>query len=584
MAALNPSGMYCAYLRKSRKDAELEALGQGDTLYRPAPPANAGSRVSGESCRDAAALSPSVSVPDTLARHARALAELADRLGIVIAQTYREVVSGDTIAERPQMRALLSAVSAGAWDGVLCMDADRLGRGDSIDQGVIMQTFFYSRTLIITPDKIYDPADESDSEFFEIKLFFARREYNMIKKRMQRGRIASVMAGSYLGTRAPYGYERTQLPGTRKWTLRPVPEKAEIVRSMFRWYADEPTGTNTIARRLNAMGLTTDLGHRWTPGGVRGLLTNPVYIGKVQWNQRVGRVRIVDGQRVKSRPRSEDPILVDGLHEPIVDAALFQRVQDLFATHAKRPNNANKPITNPLAGLIVCDQCGYRMTAKNTPNRRGDFICCQTQGCPTCSTYIFVVENALLETLSTAVESIELSAASRHTGRAATTPGDTSGSLGLVDAEAPPSLSAAQLPAEDPQTDARAAARAKVMEQLRTLEGQSGRLYDLLEQGVYTVAVYRQRREDLDARLAEARAALAALDAAPRPDRRVLLLPQLRTVLDGYRAAETPAEKNALLRSVVDHVTYHKTQRLYRNNNLTDHLTLTLHLRLPDTD
>ena len=582
MAALNPSGMYCAYLRKSRKDAELEALGQGETL----------------------------------ARHARALAELADRLGIVIAQTYREVVSGDTIAERPQMRALLSAVSAGAWDGVLCMDADRLGRGDSIDQGVIMQTFFYSRTLIITPDKIYDPADESDSEFFEIKLFFARREYNMIKKRMQRGRIASVMAGSYLGTRAPYGYERAQLPGTRKWTLRPVPEKAEIVRSMFRWYADEPTGTNTIARRLNAMGLTTDLGHRWTPGGVRGLLTNPVYIGKVQWNQRVGRVRIVDGQRVKSRPRSEDPILVDGLHEPIVDAALFQRVQDLFATHAKRPNNANKPITNPLAGLIVCDQCGYRMTAKNTPNRRGDFICCQTQGCPTCSTYIFVVENALLETLSTAVEDIELSAASRPTGRAATTPGDTSGSLGLVDAEAPPSLSAAsrhtgraaatpgdtsgslglvgaeappslsaaQLPAEDPQTDARAAARAKVMEQLRTLEGQSGRLYDLLEQGVYTVAVYRQRREDLDARLAEARAALAALDAAPRPDRRVLLLPQLRTVLDGYRAADTPAEKNALLRSVVDHVTYHKTQRLYRNNNLTDHLSLTLHLRLPDTD
>ena len=34
MATLNPSGLYCAYLRKSRRDVELEALGQGETLAR----------------------------------------------------------------------------------------------------------------------------------------------------------------------------------------------------------------------------------------------------------------------------------------------------------------------------------------------------------------------------------------------------------------------------------------------------------------------------------------------------------------------------------------------------------------------
>ena len=34
MARLDKIGLYCAYLRKSRRDMELEALGQGETLAR----------------------------------------------------------------------------------------------------------------------------------------------------------------------------------------------------------------------------------------------------------------------------------------------------------------------------------------------------------------------------------------------------------------------------------------------------------------------------------------------------------------------------------------------------------------------
>ena len=141
------TGLFCAYLRKSRADLEAEARGQGETL----------------------------------ARHARLIDETARRLGIRVSEIYREVVSGDTIAERPEMRRLLGDVNAGKWDGVLVVDVDRLARGDSIDQGLILQSFVYSNTLIVTPDKIYDPRDDADQEFFEIKLFFSRREYSMIK-------------------------------------------------------------------------------------------------------------------------------------------------------------------------------------------------------------------------------------------------------------------------------------------------------------------------------------------------------------------------------------------------------------------
>lgn len=520
MPTLNPAGLYCAYLRKSRRDMELETLGQGETL----------------------------------ARHEKQLAALADRLGIAISHTYREIVSGDTISERPQIQRLLSDVGAGRWDGVLVMDVDRLGRGDSIDQGIIMQSLMYAGALVITPDKIYDPTSDADAEFFEIKLFFSRREYNMIKKRMQRGRLASAMDGCYMGSRPVYGYERVKLAGRKGWTLQIVPEKAEIVRAVFSWYADgidgREVGAAVIADRLNGMGLRTDLGNRFEPSYIRHMLQNPAYVGKVQWNQRVTQYRIENGRRVSARQKSASALLVDGLHEGIVDPALFDRVQRMFAAHEKRPKNKQLQQANPLAGLVVCAACGRHLQRKPSPNRAGDFLYCPTQRCPTCSTYIPVVEDVVLSELER--WSIEFDAPAE--------------------------------PVELPDADRAAAdaARAQLADQRATLQGQLSRLYDLLEQGLYSPELFRERQAELAARLEAINSDLAALDAAPRPDPRRQLVPQIKKVAAAYRAASDPAEKNALLRTVIDHITYEKTRRCYRNEPLSAHLTLHIFPRLPD--
>jgi hypothetical protein len=434
------------------------------------------------------------------------------------------------------------------------MDVDRLGRGDSIDQGVIMQTFLYSGTLIITPDKTYDPADESDSEFFEIKLFFSRREYNMIKKRMQRGRIAAALAGCYSSPRAPFGYERYKLPDRKGWSLRPVPEKAEIVRLVYQWYADgmdgKQVGTNSIASRLIDMGVKTDLGNNFTPDSIRSMLRNPTYTGKVQWNRRVTANRIENGRRVRSRPLSDQPILVDGLHPAIVDQALYDRVQAIFARHGKWPGNTGATPVNPLAGLVHCAECGHSMTSKGTPDRRGDFLFCATQRCPTCSSYLDVVEGIALNTLHGWVASFEAEAAAGK-----------------------------QPPPDQPL--ANAVVVKQLAAQLQTLETQSGRLFDLLETGVYDVATYRQRRADLDARLAKTREALAQARRPNRPDAMAAYIPKLKSVLTAYESTTDPGEKNALLKQVVRDITYHKTRRNYRNNALADNLTLDVFPLLP---
>lgn len=153
--------MYCMYLRKSRADLEAETRGEGETL----------------------------------AKHERILLALARKLKINVTKIYKEIVSGETIAARPVMQQLLSDVEKGMWKGVLVVEVERLARGDTMDQGLVAQTFKYSDTKIITPIKTYDPNDEFDEEYFEFGLFMSRREYKTINRRLQRGRALSAKEG-----------------------------------------------------------------------------------------------------------------------------------------------------------------------------------------------------------------------------------------------------------------------------------------------------------------------------------------------------------------------------------------------------
>lgn len=80
-------------------------------------------------------------------------------------------------------------MESGSKKDVFVMEVERLARGDTIDQGIVAQTFKYSNTKIITPMKIYDPNNEYDEEYFEFGLFMPRREYKTTNRRLQRGRI-----------------------------------------------------------------------------------------------------------------------------------------------------------------------------------------------------------------------------------------------------------------------------------------------------------------------------------------------------------------------------------------------------------
>lgn len=96
----------------------------------------------------------SLSVEEVLARHDQILTDYSERyLGGPIPQNqkYKEIGSGESIDERPEMLRLLKKIEDPSVKAVLVVDIQRLSRGDLEDAGRLIKLFRYSKTCIITP-------------------------------------------------------------------------------------------------------------------------------------------------------------------------------------------------------------------------------------------------------------------------------------------------------------------------------------------------------------------------------------------------------------------------------------------------
>lgn len=331
MAPINKK--YAMYLRKSRADLELEAMGEGETL----------------------------------ARHQHMLENLAAKHEIHPDQItiYKEVVSGDSIDERPEMQRLLADVYANTYDGVLVVEVERLARGNTKDQGEVADAFQASSTNIITPAKVYDPNNEFDQEYFEFGLFMSRREYKTIKRRLEAGKKASVMEGNYLLPQRVFGYDIVRR-SKKERTLVIREDEAKIVQMIFDWHTEEKRATGWMARQLTMMGIPTTKGRpEWNRGTVRDMLANPTYIGKVWWGKRrtIKEYNEELGKLVKVTKEDGIPDIYEGKHKGIISEEQYRKAQYVTQTMKNPSAKVGTELVNPLAGMMQCCDCGRNMIA-----------------------------------------------------------------------------------------------------------------------------------------------------------------------------------------------------------------------------
>jgi len=357
---------------------------------------------------------PLLSVEEVLAKHEAILDEWAEKyLGAKIPEEnkYREVVSGETIADRPEMQKVLKQIESPKIKAVLIVEVQRLSRGDLEDAGRLIKLLRYTNTLVITPPKTYDLRDEYDRDAFERELKRGNEFLEYQKKIMNRGTLLSVSQGNYLGSIPPYGYNKVWVTeGKRKCpTLAINPEQANVVRMIFHMYVNEDMGMQNIANRLDGMGIKPPKGEHWAVATIKDTLINIHYIGKVKWNWRKTVTIVEDSEIVKTRPKSKigEYLVYDGKHEAIISEELFNLAQEK-AGRNHRAKGTTK-VVNPLASLLYC-QCGKAMTYKTYKSRDGKprLVCRDQAYCGTGSCTYEELINIVVDVLKQCINDFEI--------------------------------------------------------------------------------------------------------------------------------------------------------------------------------
>ena len=244
--------------------------------------------------------------------------------------------------ERPGLKQLLQDVIAGKVDVIVVYKVDRLTRSLA-DFAKIVDILDEHHASFVSVTQSFNTTTSMGRLTLNVLLSFAQFEREVTGERIRDKIAASKKKGMWMGGPVPLGYE------LRDRKLMVNNKEAETVRHLFRRYT-ELQSVPQLVDELAAQGYRTKIrpykdgrkigGVAFRTGALSQLLKNPIYTGKV---------------------RHKDKIY-DGEHEAIIDQALFDEVQSIFAVN-RSDNALGKKSRNPslLAGLIT-DPDGRPMT------------------------------------------------------------------------------------------------------------------------------------------------------------------------------------------------------------------------------
>ena len=462
-------------------------------------------------------------IEEVLKKHEIILQEWALReLGHKIPEEciYREVCSGESIAEREQVQRLLARIEDPSIVGILCIEPQRLSRGDLEDCGRLISILRFTKTVVATPTMTYDLDNKMERKFFQDELLRGRDFLDYTKEILLRGRIAAVKRGCYIGRIPPYGYDKLKIG--KDCTLTPN-ENAEIVRMIFDMYVDGKTYYQ-IACFLNDSGIPGPTGGKWPKDTIRVILRNLHYDGKVYFNKIKVTTIIENGKRTtkKLAQPKEEVIVAEGKHPAIVPHDTFQKAQELIARNPSVRSELN--LSNPFANIMVCAGCGHAMRLHPYAKAESRYDC---KGRPPCfrSAKASEIENAII----TALERVEL-----------------------------PKLEAKLQSGEGKSIEIQKRLLEKLENQMQELRDQEETQFELLETKRYTPEVFerrnaalRKKMEETQKRIYEARATMPKeVDYA---EKIVMLKDTIATLRDPKISAN---EKNRFLKAIVEKIEY----------------------------
>ncbi len=316
------------------------------------------------------------------------LTDYAMQRGWIIAKVYIDDNFSGGNQNRPAFKEMISDCESHNIDIVLCKSQSR-----------------FSREMKVVEDYLSDKFEEWQVRFVSVVDNIDTKSKGSIKARQINGlinewylmdvsdNIRSALKskrerGEFVGAFAPYGYMKDP---NNNHKLIIDPEAAEVVRSIFEWYA-EGYGAISIVKKLNQMGVLSPTAYKkqkgikyyqsvvdkypdsiiWVHSTITKMLQNEVYIGTLVQ----GRTTNISYKNHKKKKVPESDICkIPNCHEPIVSNELWQIVQKI--RNGKTRARASKYSTYepcPLLHFMRCKCCGAKMTRECKSFSYGKYI------------------------------------------------------------------------------------------------------------------------------------------------------------------------------------------------------------------
>ena len=257
--------------------------------------------------------------------------KLAKKYNLNIIDIYEDKgISGATIDKRPSMLQLLDDLKEMKPDYILCVDQDRIARGN--DFWYIKSLMAKTNTSFITEKEgIIDFSDITKDALSDMMGVFAKLERSMITRRIKRAIEERASKGKMIGNLTNIlGYD---------WKNKNIEinqNEAKIIKEIYSMYL-EGNGYKVISQTLNRKDIKGKRGGRVTTELVKYILTNPIYIGYVRHGTN----------------------LYKGIHKLIISKNNFYKVQQQLAVFKKY--NTTKPAKYLLTGFLKCANCGANL-------------------------------------------------------------------------------------------------------------------------------------------------------------------------------------------------------------------------------
>ena len=311
------------------------------------------------------------------------LREFVQQHRLSVYDTYIDDGWSGTNFDRPAFQRMIADIEAKKVNMVITKDLSRLGR-DYILTGHYMERYFPEHRVryISLLDGIDTGVDSTANDITPFRAIMNDMYAKDISKKIKSVKRDKQRKGQFIGGKPVYGYK---MHPTEKNKIVIDEEVAPIVRRVFA-LALSGMSCRNIAVLLNQEGIPTPATYAnlpvarpgpytglWSSERISDMLQNETYIGNMVQGRSV-KISYKSKKCLKQGPANW--VIVEGTHEPLVDAETFRKVRMLVNS---RKHTRSRTYDFLLKGLIFCHECGYPLAVLNRKNAMGEdvlyFVC-----------------------------------------------------------------------------------------------------------------------------------------------------------------------------------------------------------------